>query len=90
MLLGVLESVGPATRGPCVYRGLGRAIVRIDVATDEALAAVVEGRGLRDRAIIVDRRPAIWYRRASGRWPTLWIFATGPRHPGAPPSDAIG
>jgi len=87
--LALVESVGPAARGLCVYRGLARVIVRVDLATDDALAAVAEDRGLRDRAIIVERRPAIWYRRASGRWPTLWLTATGPRHAGSPPADAI-
>jgi hypothetical protein len=86
LALGVLESVGPAAvRGLCVYRGHVRAIVRLDVATDDALEAVAEDRGLGERAIVVLASLGLWYRRASGRWPTLWMVARGPNHEGPPP-----
>jgi len=90
LALGLLESIGPQARGVCVYRGLVQAIVRIELATDEALDAVAEDRGLRDRVIVMERRPAIWYRRASARWPDLWMVARGPNHPGAPMPDVAG
>jgi len=87
--LGLLESCGPGARGLCVFRGLARVVLRIEMATDDDLEAVAVARGLRERALVVERRPAVWYYRASARWPSAWITATGPRHPGAPP-DAIG
>lgn len=84
VLVGVLASIHPAARGVAVFRGLTQAIVRIDVGSDEALAAVAEDRGLDDEAIVVRRRPATWHRRATGRWPGLVIEVRGPTHEGAP------
>jgi hypothetical protein len=85
LALGLLESVGPATVRLSVYRGLARAVVWLDVATDDALEAVAEDRGLCERAIVVLASRELWYRRASGRWPTLWMVVRGPNHEGPHP-----
>jgi hypothetical protein len=82
--LAALASIGPGARGASVHEFMSWTLVQIQMATDEALQALAEDRGLDERGI--ERTDVLWWRQAAGRWPGLRIVARGPNHEGAPPS----
>ena len=84
LILGVLESLGPAAFGVSVHRFLTWDLIQIDLATDDALHELAEDRGLDERTI--RQTDAFWWRQAAGRRGRARMVARGPNHEGAPPS----
>lgn len=88
ILRGHLASLGSAARSLSVHEFASWTLVRIDVATDEALAALAEDLGLEEARIQRQPRHRFWWREALSRIDGLLIVGVGPYHAGRPPPGA--
>ena len=83
-LAGVLGMI-PGGIAIALHNFAPRPLIRILLATDQALDALAVNRALGERVIM--GAEGAWWREARGTWPSLRIVARGPGHEGAPPAE---